>query len=398
MSQKAGKNSRKKMKKWEKIPIFKPFMCYNVAIMNSKIKARLKKFFSIEAILIYFGLASLSCSIYYKTRASVLFADYEREAINLVMLNNRISLGQVSPLEINEKCLLLADKYFPFTYFDFSLEDKLNEMLALLKEKVQSPVNQEKKYRLEQLILDFQDEISKKEISLYFGYDSLMYCSSLLLLISILCIIFKTVKQRNQIKTLQLRNDEQQKMSRNLHDGVAQDLAALKFYMQQDDKEKSDFYANQALNEIRYLISNFHLDLSEDFEKIIGQILKSFEANYKIKARLYVVSDHMSALSQNIQMEIIRILQESLSNIARHANATEVKVKFTEIGPDSKIIISDNGIGFDLEKVDELNKTDEKKHYGIRNIQERVKLMGGTVEFVNDGGTTIAITIKNIIR
>ena len=44
------------------------------------------------------------------------------------------------------------------------------------------------------------------------------------------------------------------------------------------------------------------------------------------------------------------------------------------------------------------NKTDEKKHYGIRNIQERVKLMGGTVEFVNDGGTTIAITIKNIIR
>lgn len=366
--------------------------------MNSKIKGKLKKLFSIEAILIYFGLAALSCSIYYKTRASVLFADYEREALNLVMLNNRILLGQISPLEIKEKCQQLEDKYFPFTYFDFSLEDKLNEMLALFKEKVQSPVNQQKEDSLEKLILDFQNEISKKEISLYFGYDSLMYCSSLLLLISILCIIFKTVKQRNQIKNLQLRNDEQQKMSRNLHDGVAQDLAALKFYMQQDDKEKSDFYANQALNEIRYLISNFHLDLSEDFEKIIGQILKSFEANYKIKTRLYVVSDHMSVLSQNIQMEIIRILQESLSNIARHANATEVKVKFTEIGPDFKIIISDNGIGFDLEKVDELNKTDEKKHYGIHNIQERVKLMGGSVEFLNDGGTTIAITIKNIIR
>ena len=292
LSQKAGKNSRKKNKNWERIPILGSFMCYNNPNMNSKIKGKLKKLFSIEAILIYFGLVALSCSIYYKTRASVLFTDYEREALNLVMLNNRISLGQVSPLEIKEKCLQLEDKYFPFTYFDFSLEDKLNEMLGLFKEKVQDPVNQQKEDRLEKLILDFQDEISKKEISLYFGYDSLMYCSSFLLLISILCIIFKTVKQRNQIKTLQLRNDEQQKMSRNLHDGVAQDLAALKFYMQQDDKEKSDFYANQALNEVRYLISNFHLDLSEDFEKIIGQILKSFEANYKIKARLYVVSDH----------------------------------------------------------------------------------------------------------
>ena len=102
--------------------------------------------------------------------------------------------------------------------------------------------------QLASLIMDFQDAISQKEIKLSFGYDSLMYCSSLLLLISILCIIFKTIKQRNQIKNLQLRNDEQQKISRNLHDGVAQDLAALKFYLQKEDKEKTDFYANQALN------------------------------------------------------------------------------------------------------------------------------------------------------
>lgn len=366
--------------------------------MKAKTKAIIKKVFSIEAILIYFGIASLSCSMFYKKRASLLFADYEREAMNLIMLNNSISQGQVDFSQIDSKCKLLADKYFPFTYFDFSLEEKLNNIISLFKERAGGAASLENEQKLSALILDFQDEISQKEITLSFGYDSLMYCSSLLLLISILCIIFKTIKQHNQIRTLQLRNDEQQKMSRNLHDGVAQDLAALKFYLQQDDKEKSNYYASQALNEIRYLIANFHLDLSEDFEEIIRKIVKSFETNHKISAKLLIASSHLSMLPQTIQIEIIRILQESLSNIARHANASEVVVKFTDVGRDLRIIISDNGKGFNLEDVEKLNSSDEQKHYGIHNIQERVKLMGGTVEFVNKGGTTIAITIKNIIH
>ena len=73
-------------------------------------------------------------------------------------------------------------------------------------------------------------------------------------------------------------------------------------------------------------------------------------------------------------------------------------VKFTDVADDFKITISDNGVGFSLEAVDELNRTDTRKHYGINNIQERVKNLGGTVEFVNNGGTTIAITIKDTIH
>ena len=352
-------------------------------------KSIIKKIFSIQSILICFGLVTLSISIYYKNQAGKLFADYERETLQLLLLNNRIGGGD-NDKNIEEECETLKEKFYPFTYFDFSLENQLDEIIEHLK-------NQDTK-ELSSLILDFQDAISQKEITLVFGYDSLMYCSSLLLMISILCIIFKTIKQRNQIRTLQLRNDEQQKISRNLHDGVAQDLAALKFYLQKEDKEKTDFYANQALNEVRYLIGSLHLDLSDDFESIIHQMLHTFEANHKISAKLFVASSHISTLPQNVQIEIIRILQESLSNIARHANATEVTVKFTDVADDFKITISDNGVGFSLEAVDELNRTDTRKHYGINNIQERVKNLGGTVEFVNNGGTTIAITIKDTIH
>ena len=113
---------------------------------------------------------------------------------------------------------------------------------------------------------------------------------------------------------------------------------------------------------------------------------------------MLVASSHISTLPQNVQIEILRIIQESLSNIARHSKATEVVVKFTDIADDFKITISDNGIGFKLEDIEELNRTDSRKHYGVNNIIERVKNLGGTVEFVNNGGTTIAITIKNTIH
>ncbi len=378
-------------------------------------KTFVKKILSIQAILIYFGLVTLSISIFYKNRASKLFAEYEREIVQLILLNNRIGGSEAKNLDA--ECEALKDKFFPFTYFDFSLEEKLNQIINLLKENAVSgapdstttttntntnttttTTKTTQAEDLSSLILDFQDTIAQKEISLVFGYDSLMYCSSLLLLISILCIIFKTIRQRNLIKNMQLRNDEQQKISRNLHDGVAQDLAALKFYLQKEDKEKTDFYANQALNEVRYLIGALHLDLSDDFETIIKNILQAFESNYKIKSQLQIASSHVSTLPQNVQIEIIRILQESLSNIARHANASEVTVKFTDVADDFKITIRDNGVGFSIEDIDKLNSTDTRKHYGLHNIQERVKNLGGTVEFVNKGGTTIAITIKDIIR
>ncbi len=195
------------------------------------------------------------------------------------------------------------------------------------------------------------------------------------------------------MQAIKLKTDEQVKMSRNLHDGVAQDLAALKLYLETDDKEKAKFYATQAFKEIRYLIGSLHLDLSNDLEKTIQQILRVFEANYGIQTHFYFASDLIVQFSQDIIIEFIRILQETLSNIARHANATEVTVKFIDVSDKLKFIISDNGVGFKIEEMLNLNPEDKMSHYGLSNIQERVRLLGGTVEFVNEGGMTIAITI-----
>lgn len=364
-----------------------------------RINPAVKKLLSIHIILICFGIVTLSFSIFYKNRASVLFKEYEHKTVNLILLNS--SSQNISSAETEKLCQSLKKDYEPFTYFDFELEEELDKIISLFKTKA-SEADPERTSEIQQelsnLIIDFRDKIAQKQITLSFGYDSLTYCSSLLLLISVLCLVFKSIKQKTQLKNIQLRNEEQQKISRNLHDGVAQDLAALKFYLKQENKEKSDFYASQALNEIRYLIGALHIDLSKGFEEIIHQMLETFESNYKIQTKLFVASHYMSKLPQTVQIEIIRILQEALSNIARHAKATAVSVKFTDVAQDFKMTISDNGIGFNLEDVEKLNQTDSKKHYGVQNIIDRINALGGGVEFINKEGTTIAITIKNIIH
>ena len=96
-------------------------------------------------------------------------------------------------------------------------------------------------------------------------------------------------------------------------------------------------------------------------------------------------------------MELLRIMQEALSNCSRHSEATLLTIKITDIGSYVRFIIEDNGKGFTEEEINK-KKTDEKNHYGLVNIHNRVEKLGGTVEISGKGGTTIAITIKNIVR
>ncbi|MBQ2081288.1 MAG: hypothetical protein II461_05950, partial [Treponema sp.] len=95
-----------------------------------------------------------------------------------------------------------------------------------------------------------------------------------------------------------------------------------------------------------------------------------------------------------------RIIQEAFQNIEKHALASEVTVLFRkETDGKLKIIISDDGVGMDLETVAQINEgifTNIKDlHFGVRNIVERVQLLGGTVTYRSepDCGTQITVVL-----
>lgn len=350
--------------------------------MGKDRKFIVKSLFKIELIFIYIAVINFGFSIYFKTYANRMISTLDSQMLKIQLEENG---GNFDHKNIAEK---LEYDYEPFTYFDAELKNELSEIITLLQNN-ESTVEP---------IISFQNHMHQTQNRLNLGYDSLLYCSLILVVIAVFLIAENSFKNRIDLQRLKVMNEEQSKISRNLHDGVAQDLAALRLYLEKEDISKSKFYAQQAFNEVRYMIGTTHLNLTESFEEIAKQMGATLEANYSISTKVYIGSTKIQNLTKNIKIELIRILQEALSNISRHANASNVEIRFVDGIDDFRLIIKDDGKGFTEEEVQLKNKQTAKQHYGVSNIKERVNLLGGTVEFIHEGGTTIAITVKDFIR
>lgn len=336
----------------------------------------MRAYFKIEYILIFIAVLIFSSTIVLKKSATTEFTK----------LNSEISYIQLK----HENTINLEDAFLPFTYFNQDIEEKLCGIMKLLeKEDDESAQNQ-----LIDSAIAFQMSINDIEQKLRFGYDCLLYCSLFLAMIGVFVILSKNFAFKTEINRQEAMNQAKISLSRDLHDGVAQDLAAIKVYLQKNDTERIRFYANQAFKEVRYLIDSFHLDLNENFDLILEKTITSFGNNYEIETQFLCASSNINLLGQEKQIEIMKILHEALSNIARHSNASLVVLKITDVGNSIKFILSDNGDGFSVEEIN----ADGKTHYGITNIKERVSALGGVVDYIINEGTTIAIDFKNIVH
>ena len=351
--------------------------------MENNRKLKLKSFFKIELILIYIAAINFGFTIYYKTQTNQIISNLDSQMLKIQMNDNLEENTNYS--ELFEQ---LDYDYKPFTYFDEDLKNELNQIKYFLQNGSNTI----------EPVITFQNHMHTIQNRLNLGFDSLLYCSMILIVISGFIIAEKSFKNKIALNSFKIKNEEQIKISRNLHDGVAQDLAALKLYLEKDDLSKSKFYAQQAFNEVRYMIGTTHLDLSESFEEIIKKLGATLEANYNISTKVYLGSNKIKNLSEDVKLELIRILQEALSNISRHANASNVEIRFIDGIDDLRFIIKDDGKGFSEEEVELKNKQSVKQHYGVSNIKERVALLGGTVDFIHEGGTTIAISIKDSVH
>ncbi len=84
---------------------------------------------------------------------------------------------------------------------------------------------------------------------------------------------------------------------------------------------------------------------------------------------------------------LYRVVQESLNNIEKHAQATKVTVIAQQIGNVLQLLIQDNGVGFNT------YKAMEKRGIGLRNMRERVEFIGGDFELMSEIGFGTEITV-----
>lgn len=339
---------------------------------------KIKNVFKIEYLLISLSLMIFAFTAFLKIESQQKY-DQLNSHINKLISDN------------NQEISTLQNMLSPFTYYSEEIENQFNTLSALLQNN-NSP---KEMVFTEGLLLGNLIRLNQKSIN--FGYDCLFISSFFLLLISVVLVLYKALSKKNELLRQQSLNDAKLKFSQDLHDGVAQDLAALKLFIQNDEKEKAVYYSEQAFKEVRYLIDSTHLDFNKNFEEILQQTLKSFEANFGIKTEFLCASNLIKNISSENQMELLRILQETLSNCSKHSQATLLTIKITDIGSLIRFVIEDNGKGFSDEEI-KSKKADGNNHYGFANIRNRVEKLGGTVEISGKGGARIAITIKNIVR
>lgn len=262
-----------------------------------------------------------------------------------------------------------------------------------------------------------QSELYKTQISILHVYNFLIFVSFFLIALATFVIAQKFTIKKNKFAIQNATNESRLIFSREVHDGLAQDLAALKVSVQNNDMQKVSYFANHAFNESRFLIEELQVNLTDNFVQNVREMLSNFEINFSIQTDFLCASQKVKSLPQKYAQSLLRILNEALSNIARHSKATLVKVKIVDIIEGLRFIISDNGggkkvvsttstssgqTGSTTTSTDSTIKVDDgKKHFGLKNIKLRAKEMNGNAEFnFNNeyGGTTIAITIPNFVR
>ncbi|MFM9987613.1 ATP-binding protein [Flavobacterium sp.] len=199
-------------------------------------------------------------------------------------------------------------------------------------------------------------------------------------------------KQNAQVYTKQLlekTEEERKRIASDLHDSVSHELLGLKNLFE----EKNDITNNKIdsiINDIRIISRNLHpimfdkIGLKSSIEQLVerAQSVNDFMVTADI--------DYNNSLSTNDELQVYRIIQEALSNIIKYANAVAAKITVLEKNNIIYIEIKDNGIGFNVSET--LNGSNA---FGLHNIIERSRVIGGQAKIVSDkNGTIITIEIK----
>ncbi len=201
--------------------------------------------------------------------------------------------------------------------------------------------------------------------------------------------------------------EERRRIAREIHDGLAQDMAGLRFKVGQwrrlVDSDPAQMHAEldafqqlltRNLREIRRSIFALRpLPLAElGFCPALRQFLADFGEQNQLRIDLRVIGPE-SCLPSHLEPVFFRIIQESVNNVGKHAQATTIRVTLDLTAPTQvHLSVCDDGIGFDPAQ---LGEAAAAGHLGLKQIQERVAGLHGTVRVESQPGvgTTISVSL-----
>lgn len=218
-------------------------------------------------------------------------------------------------------------------------------------------------------------------------------------------------EDRNQLmrRLITAQEDERRRISRELHDQMGQYLAALMLGLESlmgasrlPSRAQADLLylknlTEQFEQEVHRFASELRPTALDDWglHPALSNAVEDWAKRYQNKVTVDFHStgfaDRGARLPPEIEATLYRVVQESLTNVFKHAGARRVSVILERLGDHVRVIVEDDGKGFDVEAL--MNGPVPSRRMGLTGIRERVQLVGGTLKIDSGAGTTVVVRI-----
>jgi signal transduction histidine kinase len=212
----------------------------------------------------------------------------------------------------------------------------------------------------------------------------------------------ETQRKVEELEQGQIINAEQERLARELHDGAIQKVYTAGLLVESASRmaestgelgtrlERAKVVLNDAIADLRHNLAELHhsevLSAGESLEQWLRKLAEDPHYNTLVNISLDLNLPDEKALSPTRERHVFAIVSEAMSNIVRHANASNVNIQARDLGEKMRLLITDDGVGL---------TSKAKPGYGLRNMRDRSRLLNGELRFSEPAskGTTVTLEI-----
>ena len=223
----------------------------------------------------------------------------------------------------------------------------------------------------------------------------------------------KEIKERERVeaererllrRSVSAQEDERQRIAREMHDQLGQNLSALALKL---SALKNDYDQQPELREhfaslkkivkqldadVGFLVRDLRPTALDDFGLVVAlsNYVRNWSKQCGIRAELHTSGMEKDRLTNEIETVLYRITQEALTNVAKHANAENVDILLERRSDHVSLIVEDDGGGFDVEQAFGASE----KGFGLISMRERAALVAGTLAVESNPGAGATIVVR----
>ncbi len=210
--------------------------------------------------------------------------------------------------------------------------------------------------------------------------------------------LFKNQELNGIDAIIDAQEQERRQIADDLHDNLGSKIATLKLYIEEirnlKSKEREKIWnklkslTDETYKEVRKIAQNKNSGVL--ISKGLIPAVKFIANEISISEKLQIEVNNINVnqrIKSNIEIQVFRIVQELITNVIKHAEATETTIQFSEDGNTLSIMVEDNGKGFDMNNV--------TFGLGLTNIEKRIENINGNIVFdtTPGNGSTVILNI-----